>query len=67
MSACIFILVGGHERFIVLVGVEGVVERQRLDNELRHRLKRSEANVRSLKARLAKVLPGADIDARTAG
>ena len=67
MSVRVFILVGGIECFIVLVGVEGVVERQKLDNDLRHRLKRSETNVRSLKARLAKVLPGADIDVRTDG
>jgi len=51
----------------ILVGVEAIVERQELDDDLRNRLKRSEANVRSLKTRLAKVLPGADIDVGTAG
>ena len=67
MSVCGLFLTGGIERFVVLVGVEAIMERQELDDALRNRLKISEANVRSLKTRLAKVLPGAGADARTAG
>ena len=56
-----FILVGDIERFIVLVVVEGLVEQRRVDGNLRHRLKRSEAYARSLKAKLAKLSIGARI------
>ena len=50
MSVYAFILDGSIERFIVLEGVEGMAE---LTDDLRHQLKEAEADVRSLKARLA--------------
>jgi hypothetical protein len=45
----VFILVRGTEHFIVLEGVEAMVERQKLDRDLRHRLQDSEAEVAFLK------------------
>jgi hypothetical protein len=66
VSVCMFILVGGIKRFIVQVGVDGVMERLKVDSDLRHRLKRSD--LRSLK--LIKLSTGADIvpiNAHTAG
>jgi hypothetical protein len=44
---------GSIERFIVLDTVEVIVERQKVDSDLRQRLHGSEANVRHLKAKLA--------------
>jgi hypothetical protein len=52
VSDCTFILDGGIERFIVLVGVEEMAE---LEDDLRHQLKEAEADIRNLKARLATV------------
>jgi hypothetical protein len=54
VSVCVFILVGGLERFTVLVGVEAMAERQKLDNNVRQELKETEAYVHALKAKLAK-------------
>ena len=54
MSVCAFILAGGLERFLVLVGVEAITERQKVDNGLRRELEETEAYVHSLKAKLAK-------------
>jgi hypothetical protein len=53
VSVCVFIPVGGIERFIVLDAVEVIVERQKVDNDLRQRLQGSESRVRQLKASLA--------------
>jgi hypothetical protein len=60
VSVCVFIPVRGIEGFIVLVGVEAVVERLRLDSDVREQLKEAEANIHSLKAKLAKLSTGAD-------
>jgi hypothetical protein len=62
VSVYAFILVGGLERFIVLVGVEAITERQKVDNDLRHELEETEAYVHSLKAKLAKCSTGTDTD-----
>jgi hypothetical protein len=52
VSVCGFILIGGIERFVVLVGVEEMAE---LDDDLRQQLKDAEADIHNLKAQLAKV------------
>jgi hypothetical protein len=67
VSVCVFTLVGGIERFIVLVVVEGLVEQRKVDGNLRQRLKKSEAYARSLKAKLAKLSigPSSIINAHT--
>lgn len=49
------------EHFIVLVVVQGLVERQGLEGVLRHQLKETEACVRHLKAELANFRAGADV------
>jgi hypothetical protein len=54
-ECCVYVLVRGGDRFIVLGSVEAVVERLKLDSDLRHRLEESEANVHDLKTTLAKV------------
>jgi hypothetical protein len=50
-DVCYF--VSGIERFIVLDIIEGLVERQKQDNDLRHRLEESEAKVALLEIELA--------------
>jgi hypothetical protein len=49
----LFILVLGIERFIVLVVVEGMVERQNTEDDLRRQLQEAVAHVRHLQSRLA--------------
>jgi hypothetical protein len=61
VSVCVFILVRGIENFIVLVGVEAVVERLKLDSDVRDQLRETEACLRSLKADMAKLSTGAKI------
>jgi hypothetical protein len=55
VSVCEFILVGGIERFIVLVGLEAIVEQQMLDSDLRRQLEEANACVRLLKTDLAEM------------
>ena len=58
-SACVFILVGSIERFIVLDGLEKTTERLRSENDLlRDKLIQTEAYVYSLNATLADFLMG---------
>ena len=52
MRVCVFILVGGLERFTVLVGIEAMAERQKLDDDLRNQLKETEAYANYLKTEL---------------
>ena len=52
MSVCVSIVVGGLERFTVLVGIEAMAEREKRDNDLRHRLKETEAYADYLKTEL---------------
>ena len=59
VSVCIFIFVQGIEDFIVLVGVETVVERLKLESEVRDQLRETEACLRSLKADMANLSNGA--------
>jgi hypothetical protein len=49
-------------RFIVLDVVEGLVERQDLEDDLRRQLRETEACLRSLKADMAKLSTGDDAD-----
>ena len=49
MSVCVFILVRGIEYSIVLEGVEAIVERLKLDRDLKRQLEHSEAEVALLK------------------
>jgi hypothetical protein len=55
VSPCSFILVGGIERFIVLVGVEAMAERLKLDSDLRQRLEDTEAYLRILNTKMGKL------------
>lgn len=61
VSTRVFNPVEGIEHFIVLVVVRGLVERQRLENDLQHQLKKTEAYVHHLKAMLARFSTGADV------
>ena len=58
--ACVLILVGGIERFVVLEGVESMAEQLKLDNDTRDRLKQAEAYIRFLSAKVDKFPTGAD-------
>jgi len=64
VSVCVFILVGGIDRFTVLVVAERMVEREKLDSDLRDRLQETEAYVHRLEAELANVLTGEAFDRR---
>ena len=59
MSSYAFILVGGIERFIVLVGVEAMAERLKLDSDLRQRFEDTEAYLHFLTTTMGK-LPSPD-------
>ena len=48
-SACVFILVGSIERFIVLDGVEDITERLKSVDELQRRLDESEGCLHALR------------------
>jgi hypothetical protein len=61
VSARVFIPIEGIEHFIVLVVVQGLVERQGIEGVLRHQLKETEAVVHHLEARLAKFSTGIDV------
>ena len=54
MSVCGFVLIGGIERFIVLVGVEEMAE---TDDDLRRQLREAEIDLRNLKTAMAEVPP----------
>ena len=58
VSICVFIFVGGLERFIVLGGVEAMAERQRLDNDLRQRPRDTEAYANYLRRELTNLSNG---------
>ena len=62
VSACVFILVGDIERFIVLDVVEGLVELQDLEDDLRRQLRETEACLRSLKADMVELSTGDGVD-----
>jgi hypothetical protein len=61
VSVCVFIFVGGIERFVVLDVVEAMVERLKLDSDLRQELNEAEVYIRSLKTMLADVSTEGDI------
>ncbi len=61
VSAHVFKPIEGIEHLIVLVVVQGLVERQSLEGVLRDQLKESEARVHHLKAMLAKFSTGVDV------
>jgi hypothetical protein len=60
VSDCVFILVGGIKRFIVLDAVERMVEREKLDRNLRQDYNEAEDYIRSLTAMLADLSNGAN-------
>ena len=55
-------LVGDTERLIVLDVVEGLVERQDLEDDLRRQLRETEACLRSLKADMVGLSTGDGVD-----
>jgi hypothetical protein len=61
VSVCVFILVGGIKYFIVLNAVEGMVERQNLDSNLRRQLEDTEAYLHFLNARMGILPTGATL------
>ena len=49
VSACVPILVGGIEHFIVLEGVEAMAEQQKVDRDLRRQLQDNESEMAFMK------------------
>lgn len=58
MGVCVFILVGGTERFIVLIGVEAMAERLKLDSDLRRRFEETETYAHLLNTEMMTGLSG---------
>ena len=58
MSDCVFILVSGIERFLVL---EAMAERLKVDADTRDRLKEAEAYIRVMNTRVDRLPTRADI------
>ncbi len=54
MSVCVFIIVGGIERFIVRVRVEALVEREKMVGDLLNQFEESEAVIAALRGKLTR-------------